>query len=80
MADDEERKPGLLAWLRGPKPIMIEDVPWLVKDFNVLYATALRVLDEPESEHARTMLGAQLLRLKPAYTQTQLVRADTRRK
>lgn len=60
------------------------DVPWLLKDFNVLYRVAQSLLDAlpvkhvGESQHAvrrRQDLAAQLERLKPAFTDTEEVRA-----
>lgn len=71
MAD--ERRPTLLEWLRGRKPIAVEDVPWLVKDFEVLYRTAesalgQAMLDGYDTAHMRD-LGRQLQRLAPAFGQ-----------
>lgn len=54
---------------------------WLVKDFNVLYRVALQLFDATEEspdrkvERARHSLGVQLERLKPAFTDTEEVRA-----
>lgn len=55
---------------------------WLIKDFNVLYRCAQRLLDtlaveyaaEPRDDAAHA-LRAQLERLKPAFTDTEEVRA-----
>ena len=57
------------------------DVPWLIKDFNVLYRVAQRLLDTLPIEHAGETRGEaaaelrrQLERLKPAFTDTEEVR------
>jgi hypothetical protein len=72
----------ILAWLRGPPPINVGQVPWLVKDFNVLYrvadraARALRGDADPVA--ALADLTAQLERLAPAFTDTEEVRKSMR--
>lgn len=76
----DERKPSLVDWLRGPKPINIEDVPWLVKDFDILYRTAENalgqaLLDGYDTAHMRD-LAVQLQRLAPALGQIQMVRSS----
>lgn len=54
---------------------------WLVKDFNVLYRVALQYFDATDNGKtqaamkARRALGAQLERLKSAFTDTEEVRA-----
>jgi hypothetical protein len=60
------------------------DDSWLVKDFNVLYRVALDVSESQidpsrESPPFRNM-RAQLERLKPAFTDTEEVRAYLRAK
>lgn len=61
------------------KAVDIRDVPWLVKDFNVLYRVALDVSMSdvrPDEECTPPMrcLRAQLERLAPAFTDTEEVR------
>lgn len=58
---------------------------WMTKDFNVLYRVALAFFDASEaaahtapSSRARQALGAQLERLKPAFTDTEQVRQVAR--
>lgn len=58
--------------------LFIEDVPWFVKDFHVLYKAAKRVTETcrggtgyPDLQ----ALEAQLDRLAPAYKETEAVRA-----
>lgn len=65
-------------WLHGPKPINVDQVPWLVKDFNVLYRVAeraARALRGDADPHAALAdLTAQLERLRPAFTDVEEVR------
>ena len=73
----------LLEQLRQP-PVDIEDVPWLVKDFDVLYRAAERLAQAchgrgNEGPYAPLhALDAQLERLKPAMEQIALVKANLR--
>jgi hypothetical protein len=60
----------LLDLLRRKKPLDIEDIPWLVKDFDVLYRAAEAAvvqarLDGYDTAHLRD-LARQLERLAPA--------------
>lgn len=77
---DDERKPELVQAL-GELRIDIDDVPWLVKDFHVLYRAALDVSEsivDPERETPpQRFLRAQLARLRPAFEQCEAVRAGT---
>jgi hypothetical protein len=56
------------------------DAHWLLKDFNVLYATLRALLravgrgNETETAHALNYAAAQLTRLEPAFTETEEVR------
>ncbi len=56
------------------------DAHWLLKDFNVLYATLRALLravgtgDETKTAHALNYAAAQLTRLEPAFTETEEVR------
>jgi len=75
----------ILEWLCGPKPIHIDQVPWLVKDFNVLYRAALDVSESdprPTVECTPPMraLRAQLERLRPAFMDTEEVREAVRQR
>jgi len=70
----EVREPELpkLVFDRG---IAIEELPWLVKDFDILYRTALDVglsIVEPDrATPPQRQLIAQLNRLRPAFDQIQ---------
>lgn len=72
--------PSLVDMIKAKKQaLFIEDVPWFVKDFHVLYkaaqAAALQAkLDGYETAHVRD-LCRQLERLAPAYKETEAVRA-----
>jgi hypothetical protein len=73
----------IIEWLRGPPPISIDQVPWLVKDFNVLYRVALDVSESdtrPTGECPPPLrnLRAQLERLRPAFADTEEVRRACR--
>jgi hypothetical protein len=80
----DERKPTLLDLLRRPEPLNVEDIPWLVKDFDVLYRTGQTVVD---GWHSPTVslptviraLEAQLQRLEPAFRQIEAVKAALRK-
>ena len=65
-------------WLRGPKPINVDQVPWLVKDFNVLYRCAKQALDGAQRDgfvNAELVaLQVHVTRLAPAFTDTEEVR------
>lgn len=68
--------PGLVEMLRKG-PINIDDVPWLCKDFAVLYRVAkatldLRGLDDTFAK--RGALRLQIERLAPAFDQCESVR------
>jgi hypothetical protein len=76
-----EREPHLVALLSGPNRAVIdlEHVPWLVKDFDVLYRTAERELASlAELGMVAPDLRAQLDRLKPAMEQIEAVKARLR--
>lgn len=66
--------------LKGQK-LFIEDVPWFVKDFHVLYKAAndfVQRMDgvrDAAAQAALNTLVAQLARLAPAYKETEAVRA-----
>lgn len=69
------------ALLRGAaqRGAMAQSEPhWLIKDFNVLYLAARRVIDTygapPDSRLSD--LAAQLKRLQPAFTETEAARAE----
>lgn len=69
----------------GHPPLQTErDVHWLVKDFDILYRSALDVsvsIVEPERETPpQRNLRAQLLRLRPAFEQIQSIKAELRRR
>lgn len=77
-----DRKPSLIEWLQGPRPINIDDVPWLVKDFDVLFKAAVATLNIETMEDAtrtRAVLRAQIERLWPAYEQVQALKENLRR-
>ncbi len=77
-----DRKPSLIEWLQGPRPINIDDVPWLVKDFDILYQVASATLDIEtlgDAHRTRTLLRAQIERLRPAFEQVQALKQNIRR-
>lgn len=65
-------------WLHGPKPILVDQVPWLVKDFNVLYRCAKQALEGAQRDgfaNAELVaLQVHVTRLEPAFTDTEEVR------
>lgn len=73
--------PSLLDLVRtkGQK-FFIEDVPWFVKDFHVLYKTAKQLIDREPDARGNTPdsdfedLERQLERLKPAFDHCEAVR------
>jgi hypothetical protein len=82
--EGDERKPTLIALLSGPSRAVIEidHIPWLVKDFDVLYraadnCAAQAAIDGYAGGHVRDLLR-QLERLKPAMEQIEAVKAALR--
>lgn len=63
-------------------PISIDDVPWLVKDFDVLYRVAKAAVHSAQSgafiTHELIALQVHLQRLAPALEQIQAVKAALR--
>lgn len=76
-----DAQPALVDQLRKG-PINIDDVPWLVKDFDVLYRAAEDVsesiIDPDRVSPPLRQLRAQLERLRPAFAHIQAVKAALR--
>jgi hypothetical protein len=72
----------LLDLLRRKKPLTIDDIPWLVKDFDVLYSAAEAAVFQAHLDGYRTAhlrdLARQLERLKPAMEQIAAVKTALR--
>lgn len=77
---DDERKPELVQAL-GELRIDIDDVPWLVKDFHVLYRVAKAAVESAQKgvfiTNELIALQIHLDRLAPAFQQCEAVRAGT---
>jgi hypothetical protein len=75
--------PSLVEMLRKGR-IDIEDVPWLCKDFAVLYQAARQLIEREPDARGNTpdsdyeFLEAQLRRLRPAFDQCESVRQRCR--
>jgi hypothetical protein len=74
--------PGLVELLRQG-PIDIDDVPWLVKDFAVLYRAAERLVAGDDVRPGKAAgdfeaLVLQVRRLRPAFDQCESVRQRCR--
>jgi hypothetical protein len=79
--DLKTRRPGELLEAVKKGGHIGDHVPWLVKDFNVLYATADAVANgwlAPDLPKRVEYLRAQVERLKPAYDETQAVKTAWR--
>ena len=64
----------LASLLRVKAMVAGQEPHWLTKDFNVLYRVAMQSIYHPSPDTLKA-LGAQLERLKPAFTDTEEVRA-----
>lgn len=80
--DELSRTPAILEVLKASKRgVNIEDIPWLVKDFDVLYRVAeatLHITTMEESRQTRGNLRTQIERLRPGFEQVQAVKRALR--
>jgi hypothetical protein len=84
LCNEIEKKRERIRELALKTAVTAEDAPWFIKDFNVLYRAALRVAeacegrgeDEGRPYPALNALKAQLERLRPAYTGTEVIRKE----
>lgn len=77
-----EKQLGRIRELEVRTAVRIEDVPWLVKDFNVLYRCAKQALDAAQRDgfvNAELVaLQVHVTRLESAFTDTEEVRKAAR--